>query len=74
MKKLLAVNGINQSDYDAALNAVNSTKADMDYTQTLIDKTIIRAPFDGTLGLRQVSPGAYVSPTTVLVTLQQLAC
>jgi membrane fusion protein (multidrug efflux system) len=72
LKKLLAVNGINQSDYDAALNAVNSTKADMDYTQTLIDKTVIRAPFGGTLGLRQVSPGAYVSPTTVLVTLQQL--
>jgi membrane fusion protein (multidrug efflux system) len=72
LRKLLAVNGINQSDYDAALNAVNGTKADMDYTQTLIDKTIIRAPFDGTLGLRQVSPGAYVTPTTVLVTLQQL--
>ena len=72
LKKLLAVNGINQSDYDAALNAVNSTKADMDYTQTLIDKTIIRAPFDGTLGLRQVSSGAYVTPSSVLVTLQQL--
>ena len=72
LRKLLSVNGINQSDYDAALNAVNSTKADMDYTKTLIDKTVIRAPFDGTLGLRQVSPGAYVSPTSVLVTLQQL--
>jgi len=72
LKKLLTVNGINQSDYDAALNAVNSTKADMDYTQTLIDKTIVRAPFDGTLGLRQVSPGAYVTPATILVTLQQL--
>ena len=58
LRKLLSVNGINQSDYDVALNAVNSTKADMDYTQTLIDKTVIRAPFDGTLGLRQVSPGA----------------
>src|ERR1700690_518339 len=63
LKKLLDVNGVNQSDYDAALNQVNSTKADMAYTQTLIDKTIVRAPFDGTLGLRQVSPGAYVSPT-----------
>jgi membrane fusion protein, multidrug efflux system len=73
LRKLLAVNGINESDYDAALNQVNSTKADMEYTQTLIDKTIIRAPFDGTLGLRQVSPGAYVTPSTVLVTLQQLS-
>ena len=72
LKKLLTINGINQSDYDAALNAVNGTKADMDYTQTLIDKTIVKAPFDGTLGLRQVSPGAYVTPATILVTLQQL--
>lgn len=72
LNKLLAVNGINQSDYDAAVNNANSLKADMAYTQTLIDKTIIHAPFDGTLGLRQVSPGAYVSPTTVIATLQQL--
>jgi membrane fusion protein (multidrug efflux system) len=70
--KLLAVSGINQSDYDAAVNQANSLKADMSYTQTLIDKTVIRAPFDGTLGLRQVSPGAYVTPATVIATLQQL--
>ncbi len=72
LRTLLAVNGINQNDYDIALNQVNSSRADMAYTQTLIDKTIIRAPFDGTLGLRQVSPGAYVTPTTVIATLQQL--
>ncbi|MDE3214683.1 MAG: efflux RND transporter periplasmic adaptor subunit [Bacteroidota bacterium] len=70
--KLLAVNGINQSDYDAAVSQVKSTLADMDYTRTLIDKTVIRAPFDGTLGLRQISEGAYVTPSTVLATLQQL--
>ncbi|RDB06072.1 efflux RND transporter periplasmic adaptor subunit [Runella aurantiaca] len=72
LKKLLEVNGINQSDYDAALNTVNTLKADIAYTQTLIDKTIIRAPFTGTVGLRQVSPGAYVTPTSILATMQQL--
>jgi membrane fusion protein (multidrug efflux system) len=72
LQKLLSVSGINQSDYDAALNQVNSIKADMAYTQTLIDKTVVRAPFDGTLGLRQVSPGAYVTQTSVIATLQQL--
>ncbi|MES2850717.1 MAG: efflux RND transporter periplasmic adaptor subunit [Bacteroidota bacterium] len=70
-RQLLDINGINQSDYDIAVNQVNSLKADMVYTQTLIDKTIIRAPFSGVLGLRQVSPGAYVSPSTVLATIQQ---
>ncbi len=72
LKQLLNVNGINQSDYDVALNTVNTLKADLAYTQTLIDKTVVRAPFTGTIGLRQVSPGAYVTPTTILATMQQL--
>jgi len=71
-RKLLAINGLNQADYDLALNNVNSTKADINYTQAQIDKTIIRAPFSGTVGLRQVSPGAYATPATVIATVQQL--
>ena len=70
-KQLLAVSGINQSDYDAAVNTVNGYKADIAYTQALIDKTVIRAPFSGVAGLRQVSPGAYVTPATILATIQQ---
>lgn len=70
-KQLLDAGGLNQSDYDAVLNQVNGYKADIAYTQTLIDKTVIRAPFSGVAGLRQVSPGAYVTPATVLATLQQ---
>lgn len=71
-KKLLEVNGINQSDYDATLNQVKSLKADIDYTQTLIDKTIIRAPFSGVVGLRMVSLGAYVTSADVIASIQQL--
>ena len=72
-KKLLDISGINESDYDVAVNQVNGFKADMIYTQALINKTIIRAPFSGIIGLRQVSPGAYVSPATTLATLQQIS-
>jgi membrane fusion protein (multidrug efflux system) len=71
-KQLLAVNGINQSDYDAALNVVNGYKADIEYNQALLDKTILKAPFDGYIGLRQVSEGAYVTPSTLIATLLQL--
>ncbi|HVY75269.1 MAG TPA: efflux RND transporter periplasmic adaptor subunit [Puia sp.] len=71
-RQLLEVNGINQSDYDAALNAVNGYKADIEYYQALIDKTVLKAPFAGVIGLRQVSLGAYVSPTTLIATLLQL--
>lgn len=72
LRKLLSVNGVNQADYDVALNAVNGYKADMAYTQSLIDKTVLKAPFSGVVGLRQVSPGAYVSPASIIVTIQQL--
>ena len=71
-RQLLAINGINQSDYDVALNNVKSTQADIAYTQAQINKTILKAPFAGVIGLRQVSPGAYVSPTSVIATLQQV--
>jgi membrane fusion protein, multidrug efflux system len=70
-KQLLDINGLNQADYDAALNQVNGLKADILYTQALIEKTIIRAPFTGVAGLRQVSPGAFVTQATVIATLQQ---
>jgi len=35
-----------------------------------IDKTLIRAPFSGKLGLRQISLGYYVTPATLIGTLQ----
>ena len=71
LKKLLDINGINQADYDAVLNQVNTLKADLDITQAQIDKTVLKAPFTGILGLRMISPGAYVTPATILATLQQ---
>ena len=71
-KKLLSVSGINQADYDAALNNVNNIKADIEVLKAQIDKTVIKAPFSGLLGLRNISPGAYVTPQTLLVSLQQI--
>jgi membrane fusion protein, multidrug efflux system len=73
LKQLVAINGINQADYDLAVNQVNTLKADMVYTQALIDKTIIRAPFTGVVGLRKVSAGSYVTPTSIIATMQQLS-
>ena len=70
--KLVAINGINQADYDNALNQLNNLKADLAYTQVLIDKTVLRAPFTGLIGLRQISQGAYISPTTIIATMQQV--
>jgi membrane fusion protein (multidrug efflux system) len=71
LNKLLAVNSVNQAEYDAALSQVNMLNANINVLNAQIDKTIIRAPFSGKLGLRMVSVGAYVTPQTILGTLQQ---
>lgn len=71
LNDLLKVNGVNQADYDAALSQVNTLQANLKVIDAQLDKTVIRAPFSGQLGLRQVSPGAYVTPQTLIGTLQQ---
>jgi membrane fusion protein (multidrug efflux system) len=71
MKKLLAVNGVDQATYDAALNQMNLLEANIKVINAQIDKTVIKAPFEGRLGLRMVSEGAFVTPSTILGTLQQ---
>jgi membrane fusion protein (multidrug efflux system) len=69
LKQLLLIQGINQSEYDAALNQLNSTEADLALIQAQIEKTKLVAPFNGKIGLRMVSPGAYITPATELATL-----
>jgi membrane fusion protein (multidrug efflux system) len=71
LNQLLAVNGVDQATYDAALSQVNLYNANINVLKAQIDKTVIRAPFAGSLGLRLVSEGAYVSPSTLIGTLQK---
>jgi membrane fusion protein (multidrug efflux system) len=69
--QLLKIQGISQQDYDISLLQVNSLKADIGILQTSISKTVVRAPFGGKLGLKNISPGAYVSPATVIAVINQ---
>ncbi|MFA6923585.1 MAG: efflux RND transporter periplasmic adaptor subunit [Bacteroidales bacterium] len=71
LKQLLSMNGIGQQDYDNALLQLNNIKADIDIVQTQIEKTEIKAPFSGRIGFRNVSIGAYISPGTVISSIQQ---
>lgn len=70
LKKLLEVGGINQQEYDQALSQVQTLQADIEFVQAQIRKTVITAPFSGKVGLRQVSLGAYVSPNSIIASLQ----
>ena len=70
--QLLEIQGISQQEYDLSLLQVHNLKADMDIIRQSIRKTEIRAPFSGKLGLKNVSPGAYVSPADIITTISQV--
>lgn len=70
--ELLQIQGISQQEYDLSLLQVLNLKADMDIIKESIRKTEIRAPFAGKLGLKNVSPGAYITPATILTTISQV--
>ena len=61
-----------QEEYDTALAELNVQDADIELTRAQIAKTEIRAPFDGIVGLRYVSDGAFITAATRVATLQRL--
>ncbi|WP_321438502.1 efflux RND transporter periplasmic adaptor subunit [uncultured Bacteroides sp.] len=68
--ELLKVSGISQNDYEQTLLQVNTIKANIAEEKALIRKTQVQAPFDGIIGLRNISVGAIVSPSTLLATIR----
>jgi len=71
-KKLLQINGVSQEEYDNVYSQLETLKADADLLQAQIDKTEIRAPFDGIVGLKSVDEGQYISPTVVVASIQKI--
>lgn len=68
-KLLLQKEAISQEEYDIANAELQSTKAQTQLIQAQIAKTSIIAPFSGKIGLRNISPGTYVTPTTLIAKL-----
>ena len=71
-RTLLEEGGVSQEEYDATANEVEVLNAELDLVEARIEKTQIRAPFSGVVGLREVSEGAYISPETNITTLQRV--
>jgi len=69
---LLEKQGISQQYYDQVLTELSTLQAEAALLQAQLDKTLLKAPFDGQLGLRQVSEGSYASPGMQLVSLVKL--
>lgn len=71
-KRLLERGGISQDDYDATLNELNIIRAELDLINARIAQTEIRAPFSGSIGLKYVSEGSYISPNSRIASLQSI--
>jgi membrane fusion protein (multidrug efflux system) len=59
-----------QSQLDADASSFQSLTAQANALQAQIERKIIRAPFKGKLGIRQVNLGQYLAPGTVITTLE----
>ncbi|MEO5674926.1 MAG: efflux RND transporter periplasmic adaptor subunit [Chitinophagales bacterium] len=69
VQKLYKLSSVSEDDFNNSTLAVKSAEADIAYTKAEIDNTEIRAPFNGIIGVRNISPGAFVRPETIIATL-----
>jgi membrane fusion protein (multidrug efflux system) len=70
LRELLAVQGTTQQEVDLAHLQTANAEADLEILNAAIAKTEIRAPYAGVIGLCSLSPGAYVTPQTVITTIR----
>jgi membrane fusion protein (multidrug efflux system) len=71
-RELLKISGVSQQEVDLNELQVSNLKADINLVQVDIARTRIYAPFNGTVGLKNISVGAYVTPANVITTLRQV--
>jgi membrane fusion protein (multidrug efflux system) len=68
----LAAQAISQATVDTDVANLKSARAQVEAQRALIDEKVVRAPFAGRLGIRQIDEGQYLTAGTTVVTLQQL--
>jgi membrane fusion protein, multidrug efflux system len=74
-KDLLQIEGVSQEELEQSQASVSSLQAQIEELDVMIDLAHIRAPYNGRLGMRNFSPGAYLSqgdPITSLVQSHKL--
>jgi membrane fusion protein (multidrug efflux system) len=72
MRMQLKIEAVSQKDYDQSLNELNLAKAGEQLLRAQLEKTELRAPFSGVVGLKYVSEGALVGSATRITTLQEI--
>ena len=72
-KTLLSKEAVSQEAYEQVTTALDILMADIELIKSRIIQTELRAPFDGIVGLRKASEGAYATPQTVIVNLTKIS-
>ena len=72
-RSLLERDAISQESYDQIVTELQTIEADIDLIQARISETELRAPFDGKIGLRYLSEGAFASPSTKIAKLIKMS-
>ena len=70
---LLERDAVSKEAFEQVRTELEKLRADIDLVKARIAQTELRAPFDGMIGLRQVSEGNYATPTTIIVTLTKIS-
>ena len=72
-RALLTKQAGTQATVDQAQAAYDQANASVAKTEAVISQKLVRAPFDGELGVRRVEVGQYLSAGTIIVTLTDLS-
>lgn len=72
-EQLLKKDAASQEAYEEAKTSLATLEAEIEGVKVNIGLTELRAPFDGVIGLRQVSVGAYANPSTVVAKLTKIS-
>ncbi len=72
-RALLEKEAVSKEAFQEAEANLSSLNAEIDMEKAEIARTELRAPFDGVIGLRQVSLGAYATTATTIATLTKTA-
>ena len=70
---LLQKDAVSQEAYEQVTTEYDKLMADIELVKARILQTELRAPFDGIIGLRQVSEGAYATPATIIANLTKIS-
>jgi membrane fusion protein (multidrug efflux system) len=73
LAQLLKSESVRQEEYDIAQTKLQSLNASEELLQIELEKTNIKAPFSGVVGITKVHVGSLVSPGLSLVSLQDQA-